>query len=125
MNPDDQLRSLRQTTITPSLAFTAKVMSAVRDEATMPAPIVFPWKRAIPGFILATACVCILYGRSIEAWRSVDARIATQRISDSQLSIANAVLVSSCGWIFLALSLSAVAIWLSDRLVDHMQMKST
>jgi hypothetical protein len=38
--------------IVPSSGFLAAVMERVKEEAAMPAPIPFPWKRALPGFVL-------------------------------------------------------------------------
>ena len=43
----------KQDEILPSSGFTAAVMEAVRREAAAPAPIPFPWKRALPVMILA------------------------------------------------------------------------
>ena len=40
--------------ILPSSGFTASVMDAVRREASAPPPIPFPWKRALPGIVVAT-----------------------------------------------------------------------
>ena len=39
--------------LVPSSGFLASVMERVQDEAAAPAPIPFPWKRAIPGMLLA------------------------------------------------------------------------
>jgi hypothetical protein len=41
--------------IVPSSGFLAAVMESVQDESRAPAPIPFPWKRAVPGFVLAVA----------------------------------------------------------------------
>jgi hypothetical protein len=50
MKPDDLDRILlREAKITPSSGFARSVMAAVRNEATAPPPIPFPWKRALPG----------------------------------------------------------------------------
>jgi hypothetical protein len=48
--------------VTPSASFASRVMSAVRSEAAVPAPIAFPWRRVAPvlvvcGAALAVACV--------------------------------------------------------------------
>lgn len=37
--------------ITPSSGFVNSVMDAVRQDASTPAPIPFPWRRALPGMI--------------------------------------------------------------------------
>ncbi|HWW92056.1 MAG TPA: hypothetical protein VN375_01730 [Vicinamibacteria bacterium] len=39
--------------LVPSSGFLASVMESVIEEAAAPPPIPFPWKRAIPGMILA------------------------------------------------------------------------
>jgi hypothetical protein len=39
--------------LVPSSGFAASVMERIREEATAPRPIPFPWKRAIPGLVLA------------------------------------------------------------------------
>jgi len=41
--------------LVPSSGFLASVMERVVEEATAPPPIPFPWKRALPGMILAAA----------------------------------------------------------------------
>jgi hypothetical protein len=52
--PDDELkRILQEEEILPSSGFTASVMDAVRREAQAPAPIPFPWRRALPGMGVA------------------------------------------------------------------------
>lgn len=65
-NDDDLNRILSETEILPSSGFAASVMDAVRREAAAPPPIPFPWKRALPGLIVAGATlgavvmVCVL-----------------------------------------------------------------
>ena len=44
---------LNEIELTPSSGFLASVMERVQGEAAVPPPIPFPWKRAIPGIILA------------------------------------------------------------------------
>ena len=46
--------------IVPSSGFADSVMAAVREEATAPAPIPFPWKRALPGVTAALAALSLL-----------------------------------------------------------------
>jgi hypothetical protein len=51
---DDMNRILsREDEILPSSGFAASVMDAVRREAAAPPPIPFPWKRALPGLVVA------------------------------------------------------------------------
>lgn len=53
MNDLDEIDRIlnRKDQILPSSGFASAVMDAVRREATAPAPIPFPWKRALPGVI--------------------------------------------------------------------------
>jgi hypothetical protein len=46
--------------ILPSSGFAESVMTAVTREATTPAPISFPWKRALPGLVAAGAMAVLL-----------------------------------------------------------------
>jgi hypothetical protein len=39
----------------PMTGFSRRVMRAVREEATAPAPIAFPWARFLPGFLFNLA----------------------------------------------------------------------
>jgi hypothetical protein len=63
MNHDEIDRILAQRDeIVPSSGFTAAVMDAVRREASVPPPIPFPWKRALPCVVLAGAAVLYMIG---------------------------------------------------------------
>ena len=44
-------------TILPSSGFADSVMAAVREQASAPPPIPFPWKRALPGFAAAVLAI--------------------------------------------------------------------
>ncbi len=59
---DDQIDRIlsREDEILPSAGFTASVMESVRREARAPAPIPFPWKRALPVLVLAALAVIIV-----------------------------------------------------------------
>lgn len=47
-----------ETELIPSSGFLASVMERVTEESAAPPPIPFPWKRAIPGMILAFGVLC-------------------------------------------------------------------
>jgi hypothetical protein len=53
--------------ILPSSGFAASVMESVRQEASAPPPIPFPWKRALPGLVasclLLVALVCLVHAQ--------------------------------------------------------------
>ena len=46
--------------ILPSSGFAASVMNAVSAEAAAPAPLAFPWKRALPGLAVGTVAVVVV-----------------------------------------------------------------
>jgi hypothetical protein len=60
---DDQMNaalSAEHDQILPSSGFADAVMTAVRAEAAAPAPIPFPWKRAVPGMVGIAAGFALL-----------------------------------------------------------------
>ena len=100
----------------PSSGFLASVMERVHDEARMPAPFPFPWKRAIPGIVLATG---------VFGWGAVEfarqAIQASQTISLTQLQIPASVErpLEQAGWVALALVISFASVVLSRRLAGQ------
>lgn len=52
----------KEETIAPSARFVASVMVAVRRENATPAPLSFPWKRALPGIAAAIVSIVLLCG---------------------------------------------------------------
>src|SRR5258708_21355177 len=46
--------------ILPSPGFAVSVMEAVRREAAAPPPIPFPWKRALPGLVVAGLALALI-----------------------------------------------------------------
>jgi hypothetical protein len=55
MDGDEKIDGIlsRDDEILPSPGFAVSVMNAVRQEAAAPPPIPFPWKRALPGVVVA------------------------------------------------------------------------
>ena len=123
----DRLFSAEQD-IAPSANFTKSVMDRVRMEAAAPAPIPFPWNRAIPGLVL---CVLSLVGMFVtglmrpgsqglhptpgpSTWGAIGTFLWTA-LSDfgGLLRVAN---VDGLGWIILALLLTYLSVKLSLRL---------
>jgi len=61
MRDDDLDRILsEEETIAPTARFVASVMVAVRRENATPAPLSFPWKRALPGIAAAIVSIVLL-----------------------------------------------------------------
>jgi hypothetical protein len=117
MTTDDELDLLLSSAeqeILPSFGFTRSVMEAVQSEASMPAPIPFPWKHALPG--LAAAAFAL-------AWILVVA--FTQLASGSAappLALtpppALIPILEAGGWSLLAMLLAFASVKLSMRLVS-------
>jgi hypothetical protein len=95
----------------PSSGFLSAVMDRVREEAAAPAPIPFPWKRALPGMLV----VAMVFG-----WIAFQASrrtvIAPQQLSLAltPLSVSTEHALTSAGLVALSLVLS-LACWLVSR----------
>lgn len=102
--------------IIPSPGFVNSVMDSIRREALTPAPIPFPWKRALPGvaaLVLALGLLLIagatLFTRGIASQsHPLILPFAYDRILEAARSI-------RAGWIVLALLLSLASAKLSIR----------
>ena len=111
-DPIDQILSTEEP-ILPSSGFLAAVMDRVEEEARVPAPIPFPWKRAIPGFVLAAgvfgygACELVRYG--IPSLRNLT-------LPQPHFSLAASNPIDQAGWVAIALAISFLAWKLSSRL---------
>ena len=100
--------------IIPSSGFQAATMERVRYEAAMPPPIHFPWKRAIPGIVLAAGTL------GWSAWEAVHyALLDVQNLSLTvpTLSPAAARSLEDASWVALGLAASLCSWVLSVRLV--------
>jgi len=100
--------------LAPSSGFVSAVMERVREEATAPKPIPFPWKRVMPGAVLAVGGV---------AWIGVQvARQGFTRMPDLGSPVALWTHVpkqmtgtlESAGWMAAALGVSLLS-WLLGR----------
>jgi len=100
--------------LVPSSGFVAAAMERVREEAAVPAPIPFPWKRVAPGLVLAAGVI------GWGAWQTVRfVGPAMQEFAQNPPPIPAAVLtqLEEAGWVALALAVSWGAWMLSQRLV--------
>jgi hypothetical protein len=109
-----------QEEVLPSSGFAASVMEAVRREASAPPPIPFPWKRALPGIVVAAFALVV----------AVVVGIATiVQVGRGKLSLGTTTIPSSLpwlnwqgttgstvGWTALALIIALVSVKLSMRL---------
>jgi len=106
-NPDPIGRILASDeTLMPSSGFLAEVMGRVKEEAAVPAPIPFPWKRAVPGFVLV---LCVFGWILYKAVRT--AVLDTQRfeLTLPHLSTAVGSALAPAAWVVLALAVSLLS----------------
>jgi hypothetical protein len=97
--------------LVPSSGFLASVMDRVQEEAAAPPPIPFPWKRAIPGIVLAAG---VLGWGGVELGRAALPAIRALSLAPPHLSAALIQPVQEAGWVALALIASLLS-WLFSR----------
>lgn len=74
--PDlDRALTTANDSILPSSGFVESVMATVVEQAAMPAPIPFPWKRALPGLIGVAAALVLLVATLPAVLRSASSSI--------------------------------------------------
>jgi hypothetical protein len=103
--------------IVPSSGFLARVMDRIEDEATAPPPIPFPWKRFLPGFVLAGGVL---------GWGTFETVRYTIHEAASGFSLPKIQAVASlsepmqqAGWVVAALAVSAASWLLSRRIAGR------
>ncbi len=121
---DDQIDRIlsREDEILPSAGFTASVMEAVRREATVPAPIPFPWKRALPVLVLATLTVVLVPIVAVtELLRLADAPASAAPVNATFFWAQLPTWISnpSAGWAAGSLLLAFIAVKFSMRLASR------
>lgn len=119
MRDDDIDRILsKEQEIIPSSGFVGSVMDAMQREATAP-PIMFPWKRALPGLTAAgLALVWVLVaGISLFIRGTVTQPLPLELLSSFALMI-GAWKTVGARWITLALVLSLASVKFSRRFVS-------
>lgn len=100
----------------PSSGFLASVMERVEDEARAPAPIQFPWKRAIPGFVLAAGVFG--WGGTVLVREAVSA-VSAQAVVPVHLPAGLEQTFAALGWAGLALVISLASWVLSRRIAGE------
>ena len=97
--------------LVPSSGFLSAVMERVREEAAAPPPIPFPWKRAVPGFIVAAGVFGVT---AFEFARNIGPATETLRLAPLHLSAAAIQPLEQGGWVVAALAF-AIGSWLLSR----------
>ncbi len=102
--------------LVPSSGFLLAVMDRVRDEAVAPQPIPFPWKRALPGFVLAAG---VFGWAGVELVRAVAPAMKEGLPATPHLPAGLVQPMEQAGWVALALGISLLSWLLSRRLAGR------
>jgi len=112
----------REDEILPSSGFAVSVMDAVRREAAAPPPIPFPWKRALPGLVVAGFALALVLVAGVVAIAQLGKASATPQFSMSVLSVLPLIfqpnLESAAIWTVLALLVAFLSVKFSMRLAS-------
>ena len=100
----------------PSSGFLASVMERVREEAAAPAPIPFPWKRALPGMVVVAG---VLGAGAVVFVRQALPAMHGFTMSMPPVPAAAEALMKQAGWVALALWASLSSWILSKRLAGR------
>lgn len=103
--------------ILPSSGFATSVMDAVRHEASAPPPIPFPWKRALPGMLIAGGALIYALIQMLIQIRSAPNGQGAQTMWLSQIE--HVIRLASnlqIGWLGLAALLTIAAFGLSTQI---------
>ncbi len=106
--------------LAPSSGFVSAVMERVREEASAPKPIPFPWKRVVPGAVLTLGGV---------AWIGVEAVRQGMRAGVPDLRMPGVLQVhmppnmtgtlEDAGWVAAALGVSLLSWLLARRMIGR------
>jgi hypothetical protein len=100
----------------PSSGFLASVMERVEQEAALPAPIPFPWKRVLAGILAATG---------VFGWGAVKlARLGPPAVNLGAFALPHEIVAlvppaEQMGWVAMALGVSLLSWLLARRLADR------
>jgi hypothetical protein len=99
----------------PASGFVSSVMERIEEEARVPTPMAFPWRRAIPGMVLA-AGVFGWGGYEIagQARAAASGLVFTVPHWPANLAADSAQPFGAAGWVVLALGIS-LASWMVSR----------
>jgi hypothetical protein len=113
----------REDEILPSSGFAVSVMDAVRREAAAPPPIPFPWKRALPGLVVAGFALVLVLVAGVVAIVQLGRASTTAQFSLSLPSLLPPIfqrnLEYAASWTVLALLVTFVSVKLSMRLASR------
>ena len=90
-------------------------MERVREEAGAPPPILFPWKRAVPGFVVAAG---VFGWAAVEFARQMGPALAALKAATVFVPLAASVArpLEEAGWVVAAFAVSMVSWMLARRM---------
>ncbi|MGA9668957.1 MAG: hypothetical protein WBQ94_07100 [Terracidiphilus sp.] len=100
----------------PSSGFLASVMERVREEAAVPPPIPFPWKRTIPGVVFILGALAWII---FELIRRGLPTVSGLPLIAPHITAAVERPLEQAGWVALALGVSLLSWLLSRRLAGR------
>jgi hypothetical protein len=99
--------------LVPSSGFLASVVDRVREEAAAPPPIPFPWKRALPGMLLAAG---VFGWGAFQLFRFLPQAMQQVFFAAPHLPVLAAHDLIQAGWIAMACVLSLLSWLFAKRL---------
>jgi hypothetical protein len=115
----DRALAISSDSILPSSGFADSVMTAVCREASAPAPLAFPWKRAIPGFGAAIIAAALLIAAVVSFFHSASTRSAPAVPFDVQsIAVPLTHYASDALWFFTSVALCVACLLFCRRLVS-------
>jgi hypothetical protein len=100
----------------PSSGFLASVMDRVHEKAHATPPLSFPWKRAVPGIVLAAG---VFGGAAFEFVRQGGPAARSITFAPLQIPLAIERPLEQAGWVAMALAVSLVSWLLSRRIAGQ------
>jgi hypothetical protein len=105
--------------IVPSSGFLSAVMERVKEEASAPAPIPFPWKRALPGLALVAGVFGWL---GVELVRAGVTAMGQSLPATVQIPPGMVQPLEQAGWVGLGLAVSLASWLLARRLAGRSEL---
>ena len=100
----------------PSSGFLSSVLERIEQEAAAPPPVPFPWKRAVPGILMAAG---VFSGGTVKLIRLDLLTPALLRFTLPPLSSAVIGQIEQAGWVAVALGVSLLSWLLARRLAGR------
>ncbi|MBV8827935.1 MAG: hypothetical protein JO108_01770 [Acidobacteriaceae bacterium] len=120
MIPDDIDRILlNEDDIVPSSGFVESVMDAIREEAKIPQPIPFPWKRAMIGIALMAALLIPAMQFAIRLSVDAESTRSLSTLSQHLFAAVTNAWRAGAGWVTLALFISLGSLAVTKRLISR------